>query len=575
MLVLRFGFIRELKFNRLSEKVIHSSLQTKVKLLTWMIVSVMSVTFLISLGCALFAIAQRPHMLEHQAHALATQKLLMGLQDSMSAMGTFMTTPDEKNWQAYQNHFSALTKGLERLKGEVDDESVKSEIEEFLSFDLSLITSIQDEIKTNSLKGEREQALRSFVDGYLPTVTKIRNTLGNTVELTSKSVGNAFALAIRSITLGTYAAGLMFVLAVSLSVWVARRLSEMIGRPLKGAVTSLLSQTQEMQATVDHLATSVVALQDVSRAQDEALVRAQDCFGVIGRIVDKNKAAAADSERMIQEATRVMSANSQSIERLDGTVSALVQEANEMAAASRDTQEGIVKISGWFHEIAEKNKMINDIATKTNLLALNAAIEAARAGASGAGFAVVADEVSRLAALSDKAAVEINAMAADATARLQTVNLELKSAIDERTLKLERQIEMGQTELVQTRAQLSATIRLVDELSSSLSDITHSSTDQGSQLTTLNDMFREFADIGHRGASSTASVAEASEALAQSERDMHRIVSEVRRVTDGAAADNLAGAAAIDNQGPSAELCLPHQMAAVQPASALGRLMLS
>ena len=188
---------------------------------------------------------------------------------------------------------------------------------------------------------------------------------------------------------------------------------------------------------------------------------------------------------------------------------------------------------------------------------------------------MVADEVSRLAALSDKAAVEINAMAADATARLQTVNLELKSAIDERTLKLERQIEMGQTELVQTRAQLSATIRLVDELSSSLSDITHSSTDQGSQLTTLNDMFREFADIGHRGASSTASVAEASEALAQSERDMHRIVSEVRRVTDGAAADNLAGAAAIDNQGPSAELCLPHQMAAVQPASALGRLMLS
>lgn len=530
------GFVRRLSFATIGARVASLSLQAKVRLLTWMIVGVMSVAFLISLLCALFAIAQRPHMLEHQAQALAAQKLLMGLQDSMSAMGAFMTTPSEPTWQAYEDHFSGLTKGLERLKREVDDASVKSEIDEFLSFDLTLISSIQNEIRANSLKGEREQALRSFVDGYLPAVTKIRNTLGNTVELTSKGVGNAFSRALGSITFGTYAACVAFALAVGASAWLARRLSVMIGRPLEGAVDSLLAQTQETQATVDHLAHSVVALQDVARAQDEALLRAQDCFAVIGRIVDQNGASAAQSDRQVQEATRAMSASSQSIERLDDAVSALVQGANEMAGASREMQDGMLKIDDWFRDIAEKNKMINDIATKTKLLALNAAIEAARAGASGAGFAVVADEVSRLAALSDKAAVEINAMAADARTRLAAVSQEFKSSIDQRALKLEQQIDLSQTDLSQAQGQLSATLRLVGELSSSLADIALSSTDQGKQLTAITDMFRELAEIGRRGAASTALVAQASEVLGHSEQGLNRIVSEVRRVTDGAAA---------------------------------------
>jgi len=177
----------------------------------------------------------------------------------------------------------------------------------------------------------------------------------------------------------------------------------------------------------------------------------------------------------------------------------------------------MLKIDDWFRDIAEKNKMINDIATKTKLLALNAAIEAARAGASGAGFAVVADEVSRLAALSDKAAVEINAMAADARTRLAAVSQEFKSSIDQRALKLEQQIDLSQTDLSQAQGQLSATLRLVGELSSSLADIALSSTDQGKQLTAITDMFRELAEIGRRGAASTALVAQASEVLGHSE----------------------------------------------------------
>jgi methyl-accepting chemotaxis protein len=63
--------------------------------------------------------------------------------------------------------------------------------------------------------------------------------------------------------------------------------------------------------------------------------------------------------------------------------------------------------------IADKIKVIDEIARSTNMLALNAAIEAARAGESGKGFAVVASEVRKLAENSQKAAGEISTIAVD------------------------------------------------------------------------------------------------------------------------------------------------------------------
>lgn len=82
-----------------------------------------------------------------------------------------------------------------------------------------------------------------------------------------------------------------------------------------------------------------------------------------------------------------------------------------LVRASMEKMEEMVKVVNNIAANSEKINKITDviekIANKTNLLSLNAAIEAARAGEHGKGFAVVADEVGKLALNSAESSQEI------------------------------------------------------------------------------------------------------------------------------------------------------------------------
>ncbi|MEN8122132.1 MAG: HAMP domain-containing methyl-accepting chemotaxis protein [Bacteroidota bacterium] len=89
--------------------------------------------------------------------------------------------------------------------------------------------------------------------------------------------------------------------------------------------------------------------------------------------------------------------NSKKTEQISGKTIDAIKVGNQSVQLSNDAMK----------EVAEKIKVINDVAFQTNILALNAAVEASHAGEAGKGFAVVASEIKKLAEKSDTVAKEV------------------------------------------------------------------------------------------------------------------------------------------------------------------------
>ena len=267
-----------------------------------------------------------------------------------------------------------------------DSKAVEIAIDQVRPQTLDLVKNVQDLIGSESKTAE---AMRSDIEDTYLSTRKLLTGLVLAALLVGAGAASWMALSISR--------GLRRAVDLSEAI-CAGDISQTVDAKGSDEVGELLRSMNRMSAKLSAIVGDIRAsASQVAAGSTQSAATAEQLSAGSTEQAAASEQASAAVEQMTAN-IRQNAENAAQTEKMAVLSSASAQKSREAIAGSLLAME----------TIAEKVRVVQEIARQTDLLALNAAIEAARAGPHGKGFAVVASEVRKLAERSQAAAAEIS-----------------------------------------------------------------------------------------------------------------------------------------------------------------------